>query len=392
MIYFDHAATTPKPKEVIDAIAGFYTNYNGSVDGYYETSVATTKLLDQGRQRVADFINAESKREIVFTAGTTDGINQLAQALGRQCVGVEGKNIVITEMEHHANMLPWSRLVEDMGWELRVLPVDVENLELTQDLSTYFDQDTVIFAVTHVSNTLGTINSIKSLIEESRGLSPDIVTVVDGAQAVAHIEVDVQELCCDYYHFSAHKMYGPLGVGVMYGKQARLEQLPALRVGGKMVSSVELESSDSLDNSSSNIVCRTTYQDIPLKHEAGTPNVAGVVGMVAGIEYIEANRSAVSNEHQLVTKLVSELSMIDRVRLFTHDKSSSIVSYSVDDFDLYDLGNLLAARDVAVRVGHHCTMPLMHKLGVDGTVRASFGATNTEQEVDELVKIIKEIL
>lgn len=386
LVYLDNAATTQKPQSVIDAIVDYYSRHNSNVHrSAHALSSEATELFENGRNTIAKFLNAERPEEIVFTRGTTESINLVAQTWGRMHVHA-GDVVLLTEMEHHANIVPWQMLCESVGATIRFIPVDAQG---TLDLNSLYAIDRTIgvnygnniiegierikvLAITHVSNTLGTINDVKELCTWAR--SRGIVTVVDGAQAVAHLHVDVQDLGCDFYAFSGHKLYGPTGIGVLYGRYALLDAMPPYQGGGAMISTVSFE--------------KTTYNDVPVRFEAGTPHIEGVVALAAAVRWIDAlDRNALADyENTLLAQAMHGLVSIDGLRVIgiAPDKIG-IVSFVVDGVHAADIGSLIDRQGVAIRVGHHCNMPLMQCYGLTSTARASFAAYTTEADVDQLV-------
>ncbi len=382
LVYLDSAATSQKPQAVIDAIVNYYTNHNSNVHrSAHALSTEATELFEDGRRTVADFLNASRPEEIVFTRGTTESINLVAQTWGRLNVH-KGDVVLLTEMEHHANIVPWQMLCESVGATVRVVHVaangalGIGNPDGTERVNGLDDIEGIdrvkLLAVTHVSNSLGTINDVKALCNWAR--SRGIVTVVDGAQAVSHVPVDVQDIGCDFYAFSGHKLYGPTGIGVLYGRYALLDAMPPYQGGGAMISTV------SFDN--------TTYNDVPVRFEAGTPNIEGVVGLAASINWFtDLDRDAMArHEATVLAHATTGLQTIDGLRVIgTAPKKIGIVSFVVDGVHAADIGSLVDRQGVAIRVGHHCNMPLMQCYGLTSTARASFAAYTTESEIDQLV-------
>lgn len=376
LVYLDNAATTQKPQSVIDAIVNFYTSSNSNVHrGAHAVSAEATALYEGARERVQRFINAESTSEIVFTRGTTESINLVAFSWGRLNV-VSGDEILVTEMEHHANIVPWQMLCAAVGATLKVVPVQDDgsiDLEMVLNMLT---GKTKLIALTHASNTLGTINRVKQICELAR--QQNITSLIDGAQMVLHHEVDVQDLGCDFYTFSSHKLYGPTGIGVLYGRAEVLAAMPPYQGGGAMIDRVSFNG--------------TTYGDAPVRFEAGTPHIAGAVGMSAAIEWFtKLDADALhAHENTLTQTATKGLLGIDGLRIIgTTSTKIGVISFVVKGCHGADIGTLCDEQGVAVRTGHHCTMPLMERFGLTSTVRASFGAYNTVDEVNMLVDAVQ---
>jgi len=379
LAYFDNAATTQKPKSVIEALDNYYQGYNANIHrGIHTLAEKATKAFEQTRKTVANFINAESSDQIIFTKGTTEGINLVASTYGRQVL-TPGDEIIISGLEHHSNIVPWQLIAEERQAHIKVIPVK-ENGEL--DLEGYkklLTAKTKIVAVNHASNILGTINPIKKIIDEAHKV--DAKVLIDGAQASAHVEIDVQDLDCDFYAISAHKVYGPTGTGALYGKRELLESMPPYQGGGEMIKDVSFE--------------KTTYNHIPYKFEAGTPNIADVIGFDAAIQFVENTGKAemASYENMLLEYATDQLSEIEGLKIYGSSTNKvSVVSFLIEDIHPFDIGQMLDARGVAVRTGHHCTQPLMDRYGIEGTVRASFAVYNTVEEIDRMVEGIKRIV
>lgn len=376
LAYLDNAASSQKPLAVIEAIDNYYRTTNSNVHrGVHYLSQRATTAYEVTREKVRALINAKLEHEIIFTRGTTESINMVSSTLGKWQIS-EGDEIVISEMEHHSNIVPWQLLCEDTGAILKVILVN-EKGELTEDAyQKVINEKTKIVAICHVSNTLGTINSIKSIIDYAHEFGA--LTVIDGAQALPHMSVDVRELNCDFYCFSAHKMFGPTGIGILYGKEALLNELPPYHGGGNMIENVTF--------------AKTTYNKLPHKFEAGTPNIAGGIGLGAAIDYImRIGYEEIGNYEDALAKYAREqLSDIDKLR-FIGDaaEKSAVFSFVIDDIHPLDMGTILDQQGIAVRTGHHCTQPLMDKYGIPGTVRASFAFYNTKEEAVQLVNGIK---
>jgi cysteine desulfurase/selenocysteine lyase len=372
LVYLDNAATSQKPQVVIDAVTQFYTAENANIHrGVHYLSERATAAYDQVREKVARFINARSSREVIFTRGTTEGINLVAQSYARTVLKA-GDDIVITGMEHHSNIVPWQLVCEQTGAVLRAAPItDAGELDL-EAFGRILGDRTRLVAVVHLSNALGTINPVRQIAGLARARG--IPVLVDGAQSAPHLRVDVQELDCDFFAFSGHKIFGPTGVGVLYGKEALLEQMPPYQGGGDMISTVTLE--------------RSTWAPLPAKFEAGTPMIAQVMGLGAALDYLgQAGLDAIAAwEHQLLTYATQRVSGIEGVRVIgTARNKASILGFVLEGVHPHDIGTILDDEGVAIRAGHHCAQPLMQRFGVPATARASFAFYNTRAEIDVLV-------
>ena len=379
LVYLDNAATTQKPQVVIDALVNYYTSDNSNVHrGVHTLSQRATEDFDIGRSMTRQFLNAGFDQEIIFVKGTTDGINLVAQSYARPNLG-EGDDIIISTMEHHSNIIPWQVLCQEKGAHLRVIPISDAGELLIDEYEKLLTPRTKLVAITHVSNVLGTVNPIEQIVEiaHNRG----VPVLVDGAQAVPHMAVDVQKLGCDFYVFSGHKIYGPTGIGVLYGKSELLEAMPPYQLGSEMIKSVTFE--------------HTIYNDLPFKFEPGTPHIAGVIGMGAAIDYLNGigMDRIDAYEHDLLEYGMECLSGIDGVQLIgTAPGKSSVMSFVMDSAHPHDIGTILDTEGVAVRTGHHCAQPLMHRFGVPATARASLSFYNTKDEIDLLVKAIDRVI
>ena len=375
LIYFDNAASTQKPKAVIDAIKSYYENDHSNVHrGVHSLSIRATDLYEASRKKVADYINANSTDEIIFTKGTTDSINLVASSLTKSIQPLD--EIVITTMEHHSNIVPWQELCRRTGASLKVAPIDDNGELIIDELERLLCKDTKILALTHTSNTLGTINPIKEIITMAHHLN--IKVLIDGAQAIGHQNIDVQDLDCDFYAFSGHKLYGPTGIGVLYGKEDLLNELEPYQFGGEMILKVTFD--------------ETTYNSLPYKFEAGTPNIAAAIGLGKAIEYIESiNLNACVKQENVVTEYsLKKLKDLSNIKLIGNSENrSSIISFTIENIHPHDIGTILNQRGIAMRTGHHCTMPLMDFYEIPGTIRASFSFYNTESEVDEMVAALQ---
>jgi cysteine desulfurase/selenocysteine lyase len=378
LVYLDNAATTQKPQIVIDAISQFYSTNNANVHrGAHTLSDNATELFENARSKVQGFINAKHAHEIVWTRGTTEAINTIASGLAQSFLK-PGDEIIISAMEHHANIVPWQVAAKRSGAKIVVAPIN-EKGELNFSIyKTLLNKNTAVVAMTHVSNTLGTINQVKEIVQSAQQVNA--ITVIDGAQAIGHGFVDVQDLNCDFYVFSGHKLFGPTGIGVLYGKEAQLEQLPPFQTGGEMIKTVTFQ--------------QATWNELPYKFEAGTPNIAGAIGLAAAIDYVNSiDRVGAIAHEQRLTNYCSELAnSMDDIHIYgTAENKTAIFSFLMGDAHPSDVGTLLNQQGIAVRTGHHCTMPLMNELGISGTVRASFSMYNTEEEVAMLFAALTKV-
>ena len=379
LVYLDNAATTQKPQVVIDAITDYYTRYNANIHrGNYSIAIEATNAYEFARAKVASFINAKHTHEVVFTRGTTESINLVAYSFGAGFVKA-GDEIIVSQLEHHSNYVPWKLMCERQGARFRVLPFD-ENGDLDLDVyKAMLNERTRLVAVNHISNSLGTINPVKEMIRLAHEVGA--VVLVDGAQSVQHIGHDVQDLDADFYAFSGHKIYAPMGIGVLYGKEKLLEAMPPFLSGGEMIDVVTPE--------------KITYNVLPYKFEAGTPYVPGPIGLAAALDYLnsfdEAELHAYENE--LLAYGMKRLQEVPGLKLYGNPKKrSSILPFNIEGVQHYDLGILLDARGIAVRTGQHCTQPIMDALGVAGTVRASLALYSTKEDIDALVEGILRVL
>ncbi len=379
LVYLDNGATTQKPRSVIERMSRFYQYEYGTVRrGVYKLSEGATKLFDESRQQVASFLNAASPSEIVFTKGTTEAINLVATSYGRAFISA-GDEIIISAIEHHANIVPWQQLCVEKQATLKVIPV-FDNGEL--DLVAYdqlLSDKTRLVAVNHVSNALGTINPVKQIIQAAH--TRNIPVLIDGAQSVPHLKVDVQDLDCDFYVFSGHKIYGPTGIGVLYGKMSHLEAMPPYQFGGDMIHTVTFE--------------KTTFAKPPAKFEAGTPPIAQVIGLATALNYVNyiGLDSIAAYEHELLTYATAELAKIPQVKIIGNAKEKgAIISFVIDGIHPHDIGTILDREGVAIRAGHHCAQPTMDRFGVPATARASFSFYNTPEEIDILVSAIQKVI
>jgi len=373
LVYLDNAATTQKPRAVIDAVTRYYASENANIHrGVHYLSQLATEAYETVRQKVAAFLNAPSSREIVFVRGTTEGINLVAQTYGRAFLGA-GDEVLITGMEHHSNIVPWQLLAAQTGVVLRVAPIDDRGELDLAGFERSLSERTRLVAVVHLSNALGTINPVRRICEMARARG--IPVLVDGAQSASHLRIDVRELGCDFFVFSGHKLFGPTGIGVLYGREALLERMPPWQGGGDMISSVTFAES--------------TWAGLPAKFEAGTPHIAGVVGLGAAIDWVSAVGLDVvaAHERDLLEHASAEISEVPGVRLVgTPRERASILSFALDGIHPHDVGQVLDAEGVAIRAGHHCAQPVMARFGVAATARASFAVYNTRDEVAALVR------
>lgn len=375
LIYFDNGATTQKPKQVIDAIVKYYSMQNANIHrGVHRMSQDATSEYENARITVQKHIGAKYEHEIIFTGGTTDSINLLASAFGKKYLNA-GDEIVVSEMEHHSNILPWQQLCEEKNAKLKVIPM-IDSGELRMDeYKKLLTAKTKLVAITHVSNTLGTVNPVKEMIAIAH--SKNIPVFVDGAQAIPHMKVDVQDLDADFYCFGGHKVYAPTGVGILYGKEEWLKKLPNYQVGGGTIKTVSFD--------------KTEYAESPLRFEAGTPNIEGGIALAVALDYINAIglEKIAAYEHELLRYATEKLSAIENLQIIgTAKEKASVISFVVDGIHPLDIGMLLDAQGIAVRTGHHCTQPLVAHYQIPGTVRASFSFYNTKEEIDIFVNAI----
>lgn len=380
LVYLDNGATAQKPQVVIDTLNHYYSALNSNVHrGVHYLSDLATRAYEGTRKTAQEFLNAKHEHEIIFTKGTTDGINLIAATFGRKFLQA-GDEVLISEMEHHSNIVPWQMICEERGAHLKVIPVnDAGGMEMSAVQKMITDK-TRIISIVHVSNTLGTINPVKEIIELAH--SKNIPVLLDGAQATPHMRVDVQELDVDFYTFSSHKVFGPTGTGVLYGKEEWLNQLPPYQGGGDMIDVVTFE--------------KTTYNGLPHKFEAGTPNIAGVIGMGKALEYVLSLdfEAVLAHEHDLLVYTTDRLlKEIPGMRIIgTAKEKASVISFLVGDIHPSDLGTLLDMEGVAVRTGHHCTQPLMRRFEIPATVRASFAFYNTREDADRFIEALKKAI
>jgi len=378
LVYLDNAATSQKPQAVIDAITRYYQGTNANVHrGVHHLSETATEHYEASRRTAQQFIHAPHLHEIIFVRGTTEGINLVAQTFGRARIG-RGDEILITAMEHHSNIVPWQILCDEKGAKLRVAPITDDGELLLDEFAKLLGPKTKLAAVTHVSNALGTVNPLKRMVE--LGHARKVPVLVDGAQAVPHLEVDVQDLDCDFYTFSGHKVYGPTGIGVLYGKTSLLESMPPYQGGGDMISSVTFD--------------KTTYNKLPYKFEAGTPDIAGAIGLGAALKYVNGLglEKIGAHEHDLLEYATQTLSAVPGLRLIgTARDKAAVVSFVIEGVHPHDIGTILDQQGIAIRTGHHCSQPIMDRFGIPATARASFAVYNTRAEIDALVQGIEKV-
>ena len=377
LVYLDNAATTQKPQCVVDAERELYMTMNANVHrGVHYLSEQMTERMEQARDRVRRFIGADKVSEIIFTRGTTESINLVASSFGELLH--EGDEIIITEMEHHSNIVPWQLLRERRGIRLRIVPMTDEGVLIQEEYEKLFNERTRLVSVAHVSNVLGTVNPVKDMIRFAH--TQGVPVLVDAAQSIPHMKVDVLDLDCDFLAFSAHKVYGPTGVGVLYGKEQWLDRMPPYQAGGEMISTVSFE--------------KTEFERLPYKFEAGTPNYIGNTVLSVALDSVDAigMDKIAAYEHELTRYAMERMAEIDGVRLFgTAPGKGAVVSFLVGNIHHLDMGTLLDRLGIAVRTGHHCAEPLMHRLGIEGTVRASFSFYNTKDDIDMLVGGIRRV-
>ena len=378
LIYFDNGATTQKPRLVIDSLVDEYYSVNANVHrGVHYLSQQATELHEASRATVREFINARSINEIIFTRGTTEAINLLVSSFGEELME-EGDEVILSVMEHHSNIVPWQLLAARKGIAIKVIPMNDKGELLLDEYEKLFSDRTKIVSVTQVSNVLGTVNPVKEMIATAH--AHGVPVLIDGAQSVPHMKVDMQDMDADFFAFSAHKIYGPTGVGVLYGKEEWLDRLPPYQGGGEMIQHVSFE--------------KTTFNELPFKFEAGTPDYIGTTGLAKALDYVTGlgmdNNTA--HEHELTTYAMQRLKEIPDIRIFGEAAhKSSVISFLVGNIHHFDMGTLLDRLGIAIRTGHHCAQPLMQRLGIEGTVRASFAVYNTKEEIDALVAGVERV-
>jgi cysteine desulfurase/selenocysteine lyase len=379
LVYLDNAATSQKPQAVLDTLVRYYTTENANIHrGVHTLSAQATEDYEGARAKVRRFLNAKEDREIIFVRGTTEGINLVASSYGRKFIG-PGDEIIITAMEHHSNIVPWQMLCEEKGATLRVIPMNDDGELLMDEYDKLLSKRTKLVSVVYVSNSLGTINPVREIIARAHSVGAPVL--LDGAQSTPHMQVDVQALDCDFYAFSGHKLYGPTGVGVLYGKAALLDAMPPYQGGGDMIKSVTF--------------AKTIYNDLPYKFEAGTPNIAGGIGLGAAVDYVTGiglERIA-AHEEELLAYGTKRLAEIGGLRLIgTAKHKTGILSFTLKDIHPHDVGTVLDQEGIAIRTGHHCTQPVMERFGIPATARASLGMYNTKAEIDALVLGLDKVL
>lgn len=379
LVYFDNAATSQKPQVVIDALVNYYTNYNANIHrGIHTLAEEATAAFEATRDTVQQFIHAGSREEIIFTRGTTEGINLVASTWGRQNIKA-GDEIIISTMEHHSNIVPWQILCEEKNAVLKIIPITDEGELLIDEYKKLLSPKTKLVSVVHASNSLGTINPVKQIIDAAH--KAGAVVVIDGAQSTVHLDIDVQQMDCDFFAFSAHKLYGPTGMGVLYGKKSWLESMPVFQGGGEMIKEVTFK--------------KTTYNDLPYKYEAGTPNIADAIVFKTALDFItQTGKEKIRrHEEELLQYATEQLQKIPGLKIIGRAKEKvSVISFVIDNIHPQDIGILLDNRGIAVRTGHHCTQPLMDRFGIPGTSRASFAVYNTKEEIDQLVTGLQKVI
>lgn len=380
LVYFDNAATSQKPQVVIDALVNYYSGFNANIHrGIHTLAEEATAAFEATRDTVKDFINAGAREEIIFTRGTTESINLVAYTWGRQNIK-SGDEIIISNLEHHSNIVPWQILCEEKNAVLKVIPINDNGDLLMEEYEKLLSAKTKLVSVVHVSNALGTVNPVKQIIDLAH--KAGAVVLIDGAQSAVHLDIDVQKMDTDFFAFSSHKLYGPTGVGVLYGKKHILESMPPFQGGGEMIREVRFE--------------KTTYADLPYKFEAGTPNIGDTIVLKTAIDFVNGigKASIRAHENELLAHATEQLQQIPGLQIIGRAKEKvSLVSFVIENIHSQDIGILLDNRGIAVRTGHHCAQPLMERCGITGTTRASFAVYNTKEEIDEMItglhKVIK---
>ncbi|MGM0503343.1 MAG: aminotransferase class V-fold PLP-dependent enzyme [Bacteroidota bacterium] len=378
LVYFDNGATTQKPKVVIDEVAKIYSQENANIHrGVHFLSEQLTQRYEDARKVVQQFIHAAHDHEVIFTSGTTESINTIAYSFGEKYIH-EGDEIIISTLEHHANIVPWQMLCERKNASLKIIPINDKGELLLDEYEKLISSKTKLIAVNHVSNAIGTINDVKKMIDIAH--QKDIPVLIDGAQSVQHGNVDVQKLDCDFFVFSGHKIYGPNGIGVLYGKEKWLNELPPFMTGGEMIKNVTFE--------------KTTFNELPFKFEAGTPNYVGAIGMAKAIEYIQdiGLENIAAYEKELLEYATQKLNAIEGLKIIgTSAKKISVISFILENIHHYDAGMVIDKMGVAVRTGHHCAEPVMDRFHIEGTIRASFAFYNTKEEIDRLYEALNTV-
>jgi len=378
LVYLDNAATTLKPQVVIDSITNYYSTINSNVHrGVHYLSQQATEEFENTRKNIRKYINARNTHEIIFTKGTTESINLVANSFGKKFLG-QGDEVIISELEHHANIVPWQMICGEKGAKLKVIPINDNGELILEKFKDLISKKTKIVSVSHISNTLGTVNPIKVIIDIAH--QHDIPVMIDGAQGIVHEKIDIQELDCDFYCFSSHKIYGPMGVGVLFGKEKYLEEMPPYQTGGEMIKRVTFE--------------KTTFNELPFKFETGTPNVADVIGFGSAIDYIKkiGIENIIKYEEELLKYATEMLSGIQGLRIYGEaEKKAGVISFLLKDIHPYDAGTIIDKLSIAIRTGHHCAQPVMNRFDIPGTIRASFALYNTKEEIDKLVEAILKV-
>lgn len=378
LIYFDNAATTQKPESVINALTAYYEHDNSNIHrGAHALADRATRYYEETREAVREFLNAEESAEIIFTKGTTESINLVAQTYGRKFIQKDDE-IIISTMEHHSNIVPWQMVCEEKGAILKVIPINDSGEIIFEDYEKLLSPKTKLVSIVHASNALGTINPVKKVIDAAHAVGAKVL--LDGAQSTSHLEIDVQALDCDFLAFSAHKLYGPTGLGVLYGKRKVLESMPPFLGGGEMIKEVTFE--------------KTTYNEIPFKFEAGTPNIADVIAFKASLDFFKSTGKHAIKAHEDSLLAYANEQMKDIkgfIPVGTASEKVSVLSFNIKEMHPFDIGQMLDAKGIAVRTGHHCTQPLMKRFGIEGTVRASFAVYNTKSEIDKLAEGVAQL-
>ncbi len=378
LVYFDNAATTQKPQIVIDTLANYYSTINSNIHrGVHALSEAATQAFEDSRKKIQKYINAKSEKEIIFTRGTTEAINLVANSYGKSHLN-EGDEIIISTMEHHSNIVPWQLLASEKKLNLKVIPITDEGEIIFEEFEKLISSKTKLISVVYVSNSLGTINPVEKIIQIAH--DNNIPVLLDAAQAVSHFPIDVQKLDCDFLAFSGHKLYGPTGIGALYGKQSLLEAMPPFMGGGDMISKVTFE--------------KTTYNDLPYKFEAGTSNIADAIGLGAAIDYVQniGLENISQHESELLEYATNEFSKLDKVKIIGTSKNKcGVISFVVEDIHPHDVGTFIDFEGIAIRTGHHCTQPVMDRFNIPATSRVSFALYNSKEEVDIFIKALKKV-
>lgn len=378
LVYFDNAATTQKPIQVIDRISEYYKKENCNIHrGVHYLSQKATEAFETTRQKVQQFINAENSKDIIFTKGTTESVNLIRSTFGEKFIN-KGDEIIISSLEHHSNLVPWQLLCKKKEAILKIIPLNDKGELIFEEFEKLITRQTKLLALTHISNSLGTIVDIKKYIDKAHEF--DVPVFIDGAQAIMHQKIDIKKLDCDFYTFSGHKMYAPMGVGVLYGKQKWLEEIPPYQAGGEMVDQVSYQT--------------TTFNELPFKFEAGTPNVESVLGLESAIEYLEniGYDNIAKYENELLQYAHEKLTEAGNIRIIGNaGQKASLVSFLIGDIHPYDAGTIIDKLGIAVRTGHHCAQPVLDSFGIPGTVRASFVFYNTKEEIDRLIEAIHQV-